>query len=332
MVALPQPVDPTLVAVDRALEAKARAELPRRYLGMSSVGQECTRATWYGFRWVTKPEYDAPTLKRFADGHLGEDVQAERLRMVEDLQLWTVDPETGEGQIAVADFGDPGKEHFRGHCDGVLLGLLQAPKTPHVWEHKQVGERAFRALENAKNKFGEKDALRAWNLTYFGQGQGYMHYLQITRHYMTVSTPGGRNTTSVRTNYDAAYAINLVEQARRIVFAQNPPARLSEDPAFFKCKWCDHNTVCHGLEFPQLRNCRTCLHSTPLEAGGWHCARHDIELSDDAQREGCSCHLFIPSLVPAEQFDAGDDWVAYRLPNGTDWRDGPQMEAVQNAT
>ncbi len=56
--------------------------------------------------------------------------------------------------------------------------------------------------------------------------------------------------------------------------------------------------------------------------GEWKCERHNRSLSARDQREGCAAHLFIPGLVPGEQTDAGEDWVAYTLSDGTVWRDG----------
>jgi hypothetical protein len=56
--------------------------------------------------------------------------------------------------------------------------------------------------------------------------------------------------------------------------------------------------------------------------GAWHCARHDVPLTRQAQEQGCAAHLYIPALVHGEQVDAGEDWVSYRLPDGTEWRDG----------
>jgi hypothetical protein len=45
-------------------------------------------------------------------------------------------------------------------------------------------------------------------------------------------------------------------------------------------------------------------------------------LSRRDQEAGCAAHLYIPDLVPGEQVDAGEDWVGYRLADGTTWRDG----------
>lgn len=65
-------------------------------------------------------------------------------------------------------------------------------------------------------------------------------------------------------------------------------------------------------------NCRTCLHSTPVE-GGWRCARLDQPIGSQAQRAACPKHLFIPDFVPGEVIDAGEDFVAYRLGDGSTW-------------
>ena len=317
MAAIPQSPDPTLEAADRAMEVEAAKELPRPYLGISGLGRDCRRQIWSDFRWLTPPAFAAATLKRFEDGHHGEDVMAARLRLVDGLSLWTVDAEAG-GQFACEDLGG----HLRGHMDGVLLGLLQAPKTPHVWEHKQVDEQGLAKLERAKVEYGEKNALRMWNAVYFAQGQLYMHYLDIERHYLTCSTAGGRRTIGVRTERDTAEALRLIEKARAIVFADWPPERISSDPAFYQCRWCQHAGTCHEGTLPQ-RNCRTCLHVTPRQDGSWHCSYWNAALSIDEQRTGCTAHLYIPDLVAGVQVDAGDDWVEYEMRDGARWRDGP---------
>ena len=106
MAAIPAPADPTLVAVDAAIELRGNAEQHRPYLGMSAIGRACSRALWYGFRWCSPNTFDAATLKRFEDGHRGEDIQADRLRLVEGIELLTIDPRTGRPPAdLVADLG-----------------------------------------------------------------------------------------------------------------------------------------------------------------------------------------------------------------------------------
>src|SRR5215467_2698543 len=94
MAPLPAPSDPTLEAVDRAIEAGQEMRLSNR-LGASQIGNPCERALWYGFRWATLPQRDAGTLKRFEDGHEGEAQMAARLRAISSIEIHTVDPDTG---------------------------------------------------------------------------------------------------------------------------------------------------------------------------------------------------------------------------------------------
>ena len=328
MVALPQPADPTLEAADRALEAKENAQRPRPYLGMSGIGEECSRKVFYRFRWCWPETFDALSLKRFADGHRTEDLQAERLRLVPGVTLLTVDPETGR-QFGHRDLGG----HFRGHMDGIISGILQAPVTVHVWEHKAVADKKQKELEDAKRTLGEKNALRKWNFTYYVQAVLYMHYSGLERHYLTCSTAGGRHTISVRTEPDPAEAMRQIAKARRIIFGDEPPERVSNDPNFYMCAKfdCSFFDICHGGKFP-LRNCRTCLFAEPVEdgEGSWKCHRHDGNIPLDFQYAGCAEHRFNPALVPGEQTDAAADgsWVAYRLRSGADWVDEGEPHVV----
>lgn len=244
MALIPEVVDPTLAAIDREMERRAALEPRRSYLGASAIGDECERKLWYSIRpEIPRKPFDAASLKRFEDGHRGEALMAERLRMVPGVELWTVDEVTG-GQIGGTLYGG----RFGWHVDGVIRGLLQAPETPHVWEHKQVGQKKFDEFRKLKAAVGEKATLAAWDPVYFAQGVLYMELLDLTRHYLTVSTPGGRETLSCRTEAKPVMAKAVLAKAKRILDAVEPPVRLSERPEFFKCKWCDFREACHGLQ------------------------------------------------------------------------------------
>src|SRR4051794_36032161 len=111
MSAVPQPhACPTLEAMDAALEA-AQDATARTYLGLSQIGNPCDRHLFYSFRWAEARRMPASAIKAIEDGHRGEDVMAERLRMVPGIKLHTVDPSTGK-QFAVEHGG-----HVRGHLD-----------------------------------------------------------------------------------------------------------------------------------------------------------------------------------------------------------------------
>lgn len=233
--------DPTLEAADREMEARARQQPRRAYLGFSSIGHPCSRKLWYDLRATEPPNHDAATLKRFEDGHRGEALAALRLRMAPSVVLYTVDPDTGR-QFEFKDLD--GK--FSGHMDGAIYGLLQCPKRWSVWEHKCVAEKKQEKLSKLKDELGEKNALAAWDEIYYAQAVLYMHYSGMERHYLTCSTPGERSTISVRTNADPTTAIKLIDKARRILESPFPLAKVSNDPSWWQCRFCEHAQVCHG--------------------------------------------------------------------------------------
>jgi hypothetical protein len=252
---------------------------------------------------VTPSRFSGRLLRLFETGQQEEDRMVRNLRATGATVL-EVDPETGR-QIRVEAHGG----HFGGSLDGVAIGILEAPKTWHVLEFKTHGVKSFADL-TAKGVVLAKPQHAA-------QMQIYMHLTGITRAlYMAVC----KNTDALhieRIEADSAMAERLLEKAGRVIFAQHPPPRISEDPAWFECRFCDHHAACHEGVAAAV-TCRSCLHATPVE-GGWHCARHDRMLAPAEQRAACGKHLFIPDLVPGEVIDAGDDIVNYRMADGSAW-------------
>ena len=149
------------------------------------------------------------------------------------------------------------------------------------------------------------------------QMQIYMHLTGITRALYVAVCKDTDALHIERIEADSAMAGRLLEKAGCVIFAQHPPERISEDPAWFECRFCDHHAACHDGGGAAV-TCRSCLHSTPIE-GGWHCARLDRMLAPAEQRAACTRHLFIPDLVPGVVIDAGDDVVTYRMADGSTW-------------
>lgn len=287
--------------------------MPRTYLGMSSIGDPCERKLWYSFRHAMVKQHSAETIKRFEDGHAGETLQAARLRLVPAIELHT--QQADGSQFGFRMIGN----HFSGHMDGAIYGLLQAPNTWHVWEHKQVGEKKFNELKKFKAAVGEKAALEKWDETYHGQAVMYMHASGMSRHYLTCSTPGGRNTISVRTNKAPKKADALLAKAKRIITTDRPPARINEDPAWYVCKLCDYSPVCHGTQVP-APTCRSCIHATAELDGDarWSCAHHRRDLTKHDQLNGCDAHRFIPDLLANwATFDDADEVGMYFINKAT---------------
>ena len=233
MVQIPEIQDPTLQAVDASLEA-AQEPYASKNIGFGEIGHECSRYLWYKIN-LNEPEvFDAGTLRIFRNGHDDESKMAADLRRVSGISLYTHDPNRENKQYKFESLGG----RFTGRLDGVIVGLKQAPTTPHLWECKSVNDKKFDALLKAPD-------LKRWNPVYYAQMQSGMRHAELTRGYMTVCTPGLRRVTSLRVELDKEYAEALVQKAKRIIEAKEPPERIG-GPDWYACKYCRFYDRCHG--------------------------------------------------------------------------------------
>lgn len=307
MVAITLP-HPTIDAIDAAVVAAAETRYQRRISG-GQIGKACERSIWYQFRWAMPPEtFDGRMLRLFETGHVEEARMVGWLRLA-GIAVQDLDPATGEQFECTALDG-----HFVGKFDGIGTGFLEAPKTPHLLECKTHNAKSFAQLV--------KGGVAAAKPEHLAQMQVYMHMAGLTRAFYLAKCKDNDDLYSERVEYDAAHAMELMAKAQRVRDASAPPARISDDPASFLCRFCKAKDVCHAGQFA-LRNCRTCLHSTPV-TDGWHCARHNRTLSVDDQQAGCPNHLYLPGLVPGVPDDADEvaETVTYVLPSGRIWVDG----------
>lgn len=241
MVLIPQQQDkdPTLEALRCLMAAQGNKEQRRTYVGASGIGRQCSRAIWYDYNGYPRRDKPAEVFWAIECGHRSEDIMAEWLRSVPGIQLQTEKP-NGE-QFGFEALG--GK--FRGHVDGIITGLHHAPKTVAVWEHKSKNQKGFNAFQTAKEKFGTKRALKEWDEVYFIQAQIYMHYMNLKRHYLTVSLGGLRDVDSCWTEYQPEVALAAIAKAEKIIYSTSEPPRISNQSDFYLCKFCDFADICH---------------------------------------------------------------------------------------
>jgi CRISPR/Cas system-associated exonuclease Cas4 (RecB family) len=299
MAALPQPQASTAQAILRWWEAKPDAH--RAHLGASLIGHPCDRRLWLTFRWAGKETFSGRILRLFSTG------QREEARVVEELRGigCEVHADDGQAQFRVAECDG----HFGGSMDGVVLGLPEAPTTWHVLEVKTHSAKSFKELA-AKGVQSAKPL-------HYAQMQTYMHLGELERALYYAVNKDTDDTYLERVPYDRAYAERLVAKAQRIISADAPPPRLSNDPAWFECKFCPFHEQCHGQRTPEA-NCRTCVHSSPVANAQWECASKVRTLTLAQQRQGCEAHLFIPPMLDSigEPVDGTADSVTYKLGNG----------------
>jgi hypothetical protein len=306
MAALPPPSCPTVTAIYAAYEEAADAGF-RAHLGASLIGTECERALWYALRWATRAQHTGRLLRLFETGNLAEGRFVADLRRI-GVTVLDLDPATGR-QWNVRDASG----HFGGSMDAVAIGFAEAPKTWHVCEFKTHGHKSFAKLV--------AEGVERSKPLHWAQMQAYMQMAGIDRAFYLAVCKDTDELYQERIRHDADAGLRILAKAARIVGAERPPTRISDDPAWWQCRFCDHHSVCHDGAAVE-RHCRSCLHASPVDGGGWHCSRHGVALSRGDQDAGCARHLYIPDLVAGEQVDAGEDWVSYRLPDGSEWRDG----------
>lgn len=267
------------------------------------IGRPCSRELWLMFRWVKRASFSGRMLRLFETGHLEEPRLIQNLRQA-GVEVLDVDPATNE-QWAVSYFGG----HFRGHADGAAIGIHAAPKTWHLLEFKTHNAKSFAKLQS--------EGVQKCKPEHFDQMQVYMHGLQLTRAYYLARNKDTDALHGERLDYDKDHAERVLERASRIIFAAEPPIPISKDSSFYLCKFCDFSMYCYpGMtDLPQPmpeKNCRTCIHSTPLEHGGWHCESKGYSVDQD---EGMVCqnHRFIPMLFPNLEYTHNqNDNIFYR--------------------
>jgi hypothetical protein len=262
----------------------------------------------------------------FQSGHLQEP------RVYADLAgigctVYQINPATGkQWSFSEPDAG----HHFQGNADGIITGIPQAPKSPHILEIKTASDKMYKEMQKLGVKkakpehYAQMQVYMKWSIDEFGEdGCRRALYLVVNKDNDDIYTE--------RLEYSAEDAKALVDKALAIITSVEPPVGVSTDPSWFECKFCDYKSICHGTDLP-ASTCRSCLHVTPEMdgKGRWSCASHNIDLTTDQQRAGCNNHRYIPILLAktAQPVDAtANDGVLYQMADGQQFVNGdPELD------
>lgn len=269
----------------------------RKHLGGSMLGEECLRKLWYSFRWTLPPAFGGRMLRLFETGQLEEGRFVAELRGI-GCKVWEVDPETGR-QITIKMAGG----HAGGSLDAIAVDV-PGSKNPHVVEMKTHNSKSFKELQ-AKGVEASKPM-------HYAQMQIYGYKTDVPRFLYMAKNKDTDELYVERGHIKKTEGKALEAKAERIVFSEEPLDRISSDPAFFKCKFCDYSDVCHGHKAPTV-SCRSCAFVTPCQDGTWFCERHKTDLTTDDQKDACPDHLFNPSMLNLEvkQYDPETHTIEY---------------------
>lgn len=317
-------------ALHAAYEQRAAAAAPgsnedwrRNHLGASIIGHDCDRYLWLSFRWALNPQHEGRLLRLFSRG------DREEAWIVQDLRdagfsVVDRDPTTGD-QFRVVWHGG----HFGGGLDGLVSGLLEAPKTTHVLEVKTHNLKSFERLKN--------EGVKRSKPQHYAQMQVYMRGRGLDRAYYVAVCKNNDEIDTERVHLDREFADDLIARAGRIIDLAEPPARKAE-PNYPPCVYttaegktfpCQFWQLCFGDGVLAEKNCRTCvsLSVRGMEdcAGGlMECEHHKRSLNPLEQRTGCSSHLTIPAILNMQvaKVDESARRITYQAGDGRTFVDG----------
>lgn len=250
----------------------------REHLGFSMLGKPCTRALWYHFYWVKYPVYPSNVVRLFRRGHNSEDRLLDYLEHI-GCEVSRKDPKTNKQHTWSYLFG-----HAGGSCDALARGL--GAKAQFIVECKTHKEKYFRQIV----KHGMRESFPA-------------HYVQcismqfFAKKSLCLYLATNKNDDAIYCEWitrDDNAALSYIQRAKIIVYAKEPPLRISEKPDWYQChpNFCNYRDVCYG-EIDVLKNCRTCRYSAPKAEktaqghGMWVCKKMYSEIQTQPKK-GCA--------------------------------------------
>ncbi|MCH9712526.1 MAG: hypothetical protein K0U20_07895 [Proteobacteria bacterium] len=263
----------------------------RGHLGASQIGERCSRKLWYGFRNVADEKFNGMMLKLFMRGHREEPF------ILEDLKKIGI--KIKSEQKTFREFG-----HFGGSCDGI--GEFNGDE--FLLELKTSNTSGFKKIK--------KSGVYYSKYQHYVQMQTYMHAFNLSKALYLVVCKETDELYTEWVEYDKVFAVSIFNKAKHIIESDVVPPKIGLDESSFECRFCAHKKICWNNYPPQV-NCRTCLHSTPIESGKWNCEVKG-EMNDEII---CDKHLYNINLIDSHVLSANkqENYVVYKdFQNGGD--------------
>lgn len=235
------PSDPTAEAIKNAVDAAIlrdeKKRERRKYLGASSIGDECSRKIQY--RFMNYPvddekKFSAQTLRIFQFGHEIENYAAKWIKNA-GFDLRTEDKQGEQFGFSIAD------DQIKGHIDGVICNGPVAMDYPSLWENKSSNDRKFQSFV----RYG----VAKTNPTYATQIALYQTYMELSEN-PALFTVVNKNTSEVYYElvpYNRELAQQASDKAVNILTASKAGdilPRVAQSKDFFLCKFCEYRKTC----------------------------------------------------------------------------------------
>ena len=214
-------------AINRAYE---KNNVPRARLGLSQCGHKCKRYLWYCHNGFIGTQPDGRVLRLFQLGNILED------QTIADIQSAGFDIHSGQKHVEFTLDGIT----LTGSIDGIVEGLIESPKNPHLFEHKTCSLKKFKELK-------KKGSYRDWNEVYYWQVQVYMLGLGLTRAAVFVYCKDNSELYMERIQLDEGATIDRLQDVFLAIGQMTPPERACPDADYFEAKWCPFYKECWGV-------------------------------------------------------------------------------------
>ncbi len=285
---------------------------PRTHLGISEIGENCKRKLYYKFRWFAFEKHDGRILRLFARGHREEEKYINYLEGIgcrvnrfsnpilnyhpENDDYFLSDKFKTNGlvkdvtglerhEIEAAKRGLERKQfrvsgvmgHYGGSCDGVVFTSWY-PDIPMILECKTHNTKSFvhyvdKGLQISKPKHYDQ-------MSCYGEKMGIQYGLYFPEN----KNDDDIQITAIKLDWDRAKQLEI--KAQEIITANEPPPRISDNPAFWECKFCAFINVCHHEAIPQ-KNCRSCKNSKTTKEATWTCNKFGL-IPSEFVKIGCN--------------------------------------------
>jgi len=294
-------LSPTIELLRSDLEKNADKNLPYS-LEIESCGSDCQRKKWFQFHWVLNAKKSAEELSINSMAESAKDRILDRLYRA-GVNVKKLDHRTDKKWKAECFNG-----HVAGEIDAIIMsGLPDSPNKEHILFVSSMSDSEFKDI-------GEKGILNH-DIEKFRTIQVYMFLFGIERAFFVAENRNTGELFTDRVRLDKNLAGIIIGGFESVIQANTMPDAKTK----LECDSCTYKALCDG-ESCAAKNCRTCLHSTPLLDGdkvAWKCERYNQNVPAEYQSKGCDNHLFIPCLVTyGECLGVDGDDILYQADSG----------------
>lgn len=260
-----QDVEVRLIELEEEYSIEAYPSEHRSHLGASVIGDDCRRKLWYQFRWVKLQQAKGQMRRLWQRGKDEE-------KKFEAFLFWA-----GFYKREIIEPFNKINGHYGGTPDDRWI-IKWANDLKILAEYKTFGSKYF-------NKLKEEGVIKS-NYKYYCQMCSYGKEYQLEYALFYAVNKDNDEFYRKLIKLDWNLATELENKARDIITSQIPPAKINENPAFYICKMCTFQQLCHFDEKIE-KNCRSCINAIPVENAKWKCNKWDKEIPKQAIKDGC---------------------------------------------